>query len=418
MTSARLRSMAFALLAILAVLPGLATAQQGHAPIQATPTASPVAATPIEWTVDNVRVVEVDGSAISMSPDGARIAGIGPEFALCIWDVATMEPTCDQGERVSIAPESVVWSPDSTAIAFTEESSFESDIHIHELGSGTSIRLTDDGLDGRWWDMADEPIIPLDRMPAWSLDSQSVFFTRTNVALGQPPTDLLRVSRNGGEAELLETISTSPYAVYTPMHVLSDGSLLYTHAAPNLSNPDSGIWLRTPDGESHHLLPGGNDDDYPAPVITDVHERDGTIRIAAYSAVNMGRMDPDLPLSFTFDLESREVTPVEASEPGLLPWAITFAPDGETFWSGAIGQSTASLLQVSGGDQQLIDLADGDARPPGLYDPFPSMEWRGENTLFVPGGITRGSYILTMTSGTAETPATPCGCTPPPAPGT
>jgi hypothetical protein len=401
-----------AVLLIGAIAP-VAVAQQGHAPQPATPEATAVAPTSAEsvtWQVENVTQVEIDGSSVTMSPDGAWIAGIGPEFALCIWEVATMEPTCDKAERIPISTDSLVWSPDSTAIAFTEDafvSAYESDIHVYELGASESVNITDDGIEGGLFDTPEGNSRPGDVVPVWSLDSQSLIFARSDFALEEPTTDLMRVSRAGGEPELLGTVSTTPYAIYMPMHVLSDGSLLYTHASPDLDDPNNGIWVRSSEGELRQVLPGGDDARYPVPVITDVHESDGAVRIAAYSVPNMSRMDADLPISFILDLESGEVTPVQAHESGLIPWAITFSPDGETFWSGALGLSTASLLQVSGGDQQLIELADGEPRPPGSHARFPSIEWRGENTLFVPAGITRGSYILSMTSATGETPATP-----------
>jgi WD40 repeat protein len=391
----------------------VAVAKQGHAPQPATPEATAVAqVTPesVTWQVENVTQVEIDGSSVTMSPNGAWIAGIGPEFALCIWQVATMEPTCDQAERIPISADSLVWSPDSTAIAFTEDafmSAYESDIHVYELGASESVNITDDGIEGGLFDTPEGSSRPGDVVPVWSLDSQSLIFARSDFGLDEPTTDLMRAPRAGGEPEFLDPVSRNPYAIYTPMHVLADGSLLYTHASPDLEDPNNGIWVRSPEGELRQVLPGDNDARYPVPVMTDIHERDGAVRIAAYSVPNMSRMDADLPIAFVLDLESGEVTPVQAHDLDLVPWAITFSPDGETFWSGALGLSTASLFQVSGGDQQLIELADGEPRPPGSHARFPSIEWRGENTLFVPAGITRGSYILSMTSSTGETPATP-----------
>src|SRR5690606_13981681 len=131
------------------------------------------------------------GSPITMSPDGAWIAGIGPEFALCIWDVATMEPTCDQAERIPIAAESLVWSPDSTAVAFTEDafrSAYESDIHVYEVGVSESVNITDDGIEGGLFDLPDEGPLPGDVMPVWTSDSQSLVFARSDFALEERTT--------------------------------------------------------------------------------------------------------------------------------------------------------------------------------------------------------------------------------------
>ncbi len=423
MLAKRMRHVAIVLVILAStVVPSLA--QQGRSPAQSTPEATAVTQTasePVEWRVENVTPVEIDGIPVTMSPDGAWIAGVNLDRQVCVWDVATMEPTCDQADRIPVTTDSLVWSPDSTAVAFTEDaflSAYDSDIYVFELGASTSVNLTDDAFKGGMLEAMDNGSALVDTTPVWDLDSQSIYFMRTDAGAETQTSDLMRISRTGGEPELLDTVADTPFAVYNPMRVLSDGTLLYlvTSLAPDA--PGDGFWLRAPDGESRQVLSVASIPEYPHPVMSDVHEGNGTVRIAGYSASNLARLDPDAPIAFVFDLESGEVTPVETDDPDLITWAITFSPDGETTWSGVFGATVPALLREFNGEQRVIELGNGEATSPSGASRFASIEWRGENTLFVPSGITRGSFIVTMTSDTGDTTATPCGCVPPEDPGT
>lgn len=395
----------FALFLLGAAVP-FASAQEGHSPTQATP-ASPGA---VEWRVEDVTPVEVDGIPVTMSPDGAWIAGIGPELSLCLWNVATMEPTCDQGEPIPILTESLVWSPDSTAVAFTEDAfmrAYESDIHVFEVGSSESVNITDDGDEGVLFSSPPEGPRPGDVAPVWTLDSQSLIFARSDFSHEDPTTDLMRIARAGGEPESLGTVSITPYAIYMPMHVLSDGSLLFTHASLNLDDPDNGIWVRSPEGDLRQVLPGGVDADYPLPVISNVYEDDGAVRIAAHSFANLAQRDAGLPVAFILELESGEITPLESNDGHRLVGQTAFSPDGATTWVATVGGGSRSLIQMANGEQQVIELVDNTTSAGSFQNRFSSLEWRGENTLFVPSGNSRAAYILTMTSDAGDTPATP-----------
>ena len=72
------------------------------------------------------------------------------------------------------------------------------------------------------------------------------------------------------------------------MAALADGSVLYTIMVNDFSDPGNGIWLLDADGEMTHLMPGADDQDYPAPGIVDVRvtddgaapqSADGTFRV-------------------------------------------------------------------------------------------------------------------------------------------
>ena len=75
--------------AIMFSVTAAASAQQGHSPFAATPVAESVSG----WEVAEVVPVALDGSPITLSPDGSFIAGIGVDAGFCIWSVPDLDPT-------------------------------------------------------------------------------------------------------------------------------------------------------------------------------------------------------------------------------------------------------------------------------------------------------------------------------------
>jgi WD40 repeat protein len=198
----RLRSLALGCITILTLLPLLASAQQGHSPFQATPSATPVASAPSEWTVGSIEVLDLTGIPVTLSPDGTLIAGIGEDHEFCIWEIDSLEASCDQPSSSAINPGSIVWSPDGTAVAYTLDAFLrgdESDLFVFELDAGTSVNLTDDGIEGSLFSPDEGVSLPVDVMPTWSHDSQSLIFVRSVFGGENPDTDLMTISRTGGE---------------------------------------------------------------------------------------------------------------------------------------------------------------------------------------------------------------------------
>ncbi len=380
------------------LIPGVAVAQ-GHAPIQATPSASPVAEPAAAWTVDGVDVVGVEGSPVTMSPDGAMVAGIGPEHQLCVWDLPALDVTCEEPSERNINPGSIVWSPDGTAIAYTLDAFLrgdESDLFMYELETGVSTNLTDDGVEGSLFSSDDDAPMLVDVMPTWTHDGQSLLFVRSDFTTDDPDTDLMTISREGGEPVLLETVSDYPFAIFTRMHLLADGSLVYSLGPGNLDDPDTGIWLRTPDGDHRQVLAGDSSTDFPLPIVTDVHEGDGTVLVAAYSYPALAQLDLDAPLAFVLDLGTGDVMPLELDDPPRQIGPTIFSPDGATLFSVALGGEGDALVISHDGEREMVELGEGGesgSRPVHLYG---GIEWRGDGILFIPNAMVRDPYIVTL----------------------
>lgn len=234
---------AAALLAAFAVLGGF-----GRVAAQTVPTAGPVR----EFSVE-------DGRLLGLSPDGTRYAVAIQSTALCVYNAETLEEvSCGslQALEAGLRYEDVVWSPDSTRLAFAEQSfrlGEDGDLWVMDARDGTITNVTDDGYSG--------PIVPVDGTkldgisffvdvaPAWTPDSQYITFSRSGWINGERTgNDLAQVVATGGEVKTLATVSdTEPGVVYLRAGWAPDGQTYYfslTHVDP--SDPENGIWTYDP----------------------------------------------------------------------------------------------------------------------------------------------------------------------------
>jgi hypothetical protein len=391
-------------LTLFAILLGTTSAasQNGHNPMAATPTAGSPQASP-EWQIETITVVKVEGTPVSLSPDGRMLAGTGPDNTLCVWQVVNFEPDCDSA-KLPILPDSIIWSPDSSAVAFSLDAftrAYESDIYIHELSTGESMNLTDDGLEGGLLDLRDEASMPVDTTPAWSADSQSILFTRSDMGEGfdTSTTDLMSVSRAGGEPELLQTLyEDGPLAVYTQIFPLSDGSVVYALNPAKVSDAVSGVWLLSPDGEARQVMPAGPEAAFPMPIVTDVIEVDGTLMATGFSGYHVATL-LDEPFAFLLDLNSGDVTPL-AGDPGTMqiPAYTVFSPDGTTTLSTLFGPTEGDQVLLMGTQREEVDLGPGNTSGSAGSTKWRGPEWRDGNVVFLSRGALADPYLLTMAS--------------------
>jgi Tol biopolymer transport system component len=311
----------------------------------------------------------------SLSPDGQWIAGTGPGEQICVWAVETLESTCatvnEQPDRFAI-----VWSPDSTAIAWTHPSTMtlaDSDLYVMEVPEGAITNLTDDQVDAPVTSMEEQqfPGMVVDLAPAWSPDSESIVFSRLEWGESGATTAIYSVSRAGGDPEFIyRPEADEAWTITYPMRVLSDGAILYAVTASGVG-PYIGIWLLPSGGEPQLVMPGTRDDDFPAPIIVDVLETpEGTIISgASFHIANAG--DFSRPVAFQLDLTTGGVTPGE-----VRTSPVTFSPDGgATLHEGELG----AIVITSGGTRS--DLGNLGGSP---YALIRGIDWATNNTFLLP----------------------------------
>ena len=330
--------------ALALTLLGSAATLAQHAPgppAFSTPTptaeapATMTAATPAASTViGNVRAFSVKGQPVAMSPDGKWLAGPGPERDFCIWDVATLEPRCAADRNpMAVQLETVTWAPDSSAVAFSLDAArllVDSAVYVMDT-AGTLHDLTDDHDAARPSLDADAPPAVIDMYPAWSPDSQQLIFERTMWGGGAKNTTLAVVGRDGGEpAERFTVSPQEPFVIYSPIHWLDDGSVVFTvlHADP--SNQQNGIWRLTATGGVERIIRGDEAADIPMPFVNAVSPDGMLATVMSYSRANQYAVGGE-PVYFLVNLKTGEIVPLSSTEPGPLVRLLapgTFLPDG------------------------------------------------------------------------------------------
>jgi hypothetical protein len=154
----------------------------------------------------------------TLSPDGQFIAwytesgrGRNREQSMCLFAFANAGRQCftlPAGE-FSGFPYQLQWSPDSSAIAFSEnplELGNEADIWLMNAADGAFTNLTDDGLSGSWRSLLNQGEGPLniDYLPAWNAADGAIYFWRLNPADSTTfSLSLQRIDPAGGEPELV-----------------------------------------------------------------------------------------------------------------------------------------------------------------------------------------------------------------------
>jgi len=431
-----LRSLHLVLIMFLAMAAGAAAQSAAPGP-RITPEASPSSASPEApteqaggWTIGDRQDVEVDGQPVAISPDAKWIAGIGPDENFCVWDVAALDATCD-GSELAIQPETIVWAPDSSAVAFSLEAAkyfVDSDIYVFDVEKGELADLTDDGENGAvGFDMGpgDGPV-SLDIYPAWSPDSSQLLFSRTNWNAENRATTLMTIDRDGGEPELLFTLAPpEPLIIYSPMYWLGDDSIVFSVWHADQDNGQNGIWMRSPSGTLTKVLAGDSTAEVPMPRITSITE-DGRIA-TVFSAILQAQYGAEGPskVYFFVDLQTGDVIDVPAPEGQNGTDTRTVDTRVVSLPARVSADEKQIVFAVRQGNGQQLVIADADTGGATLL-PFDEtfapvaylqgLELAAGDILFIPtnGSGAGTATILTLEPpAAASTPLPPCSCTPP-----
>jgi hypothetical protein len=209
----------------------------------------------------------------------------------------------------------------------------------------------------------------------------------------------MSVPRAGGEPTTLGTVAWR-FAIYTPMHVLHDGAVVYAVGVAEVSDRINGVWRLDPDGTTTMLLPGHAEASFPGPSITSVREGDDGYAITGYSmhrAAAFGIADAEA-IAFQWSSSSGSVTPLEplAKPSGAYVWAAVFAPDGGTVLQITSTPGAESAVELVGPSTSTAPLPETDAEVerPAVRHPVPT--WATNGTALIPALGRSGPMLVTL----------------------
>ncbi len=177
------------------------------------------AAPPTPLTVTDARPLNEaigvkDPVFVALSPDGSMLAfaqQTGRMFnrsrQICTYTFASAGIDCVEApEEYQGYPVSLVWSPDSTQVVFTENPvtlGYDSDIWVWTVADGSVVNRTDDGVYGPYTS-AEPGTALIDYMPSWNAQDGMIYFWRV-VPQGnsQFVMSFNRISPTEGEPESL-----------------------------------------------------------------------------------------------------------------------------------------------------------------------------------------------------------------------
>lgn len=168
-------------------------------------------------------VVGAANTSAYLAPNGEYFAWFGPGddgLEICLFTIAGEVTGCTEAIP-DYDSGSVSWSPDSTKLIFAQrflQLFTDSDIWMFDAEAMTVTNLTDDDVEridifGTGEGSADAPV---DMVPLWGADSNSVYFVRyfvDEIARSRP--DLYRLDLDSGELTLIHSFTLPlPFGIY------------------------------------------------------------------------------------------------------------------------------------------------------------------------------------------------------------
>lgn len=268
----------------------------------------------------------------TLSPDGAHIAWAmlkgklrNKEQQICVYTFHNADKVCHTlPGQINYYPYVLVWSPDSTRVAFTEDAvatGTESDLWVLNVVDGALSNLTDDGVEGNWRTM-EYGSFDLDYLPMWGPDG-SLYFWRTQPEdLFEGTLALYRIPAGGGDAELVRDL-TDDFGKQFPLY---DSESWYMDGISAIS-PDGSkvsVALRAPDGAVDTAKTGvwlidlGDDAADPIQIAT---------REDLQSALPEWKMYPGNPMGLSWTAESSGLVIVVYSYDVHFPFTVFYYVD-------------------------------------------------------------------------------------------
>lgn len=308
------------------------TAQAGT-PQAATPAPAP---TSVPIDVDSLEVVgttEFDlmagpgNTAAYLAPDGERFVYLADE-RLCLYAQDAPEPHCvDLDDTLNgldpLDPETIVWSPDSRYIAFSENFFIyliDADIWVWDTTTSAVQNLTDDGVTRL--EIGGDDWKNIDVTPTWLEDGRILFLRYNSVDEETVLPEIKVIASDGSGLEQLGTLEDATgFAAYA----------LDAHANQLAYNfyrggePENGVWTSAFDGSDSQQVFVDDGRHQPANVI---FSPNGRYLLVNTPPRDFRGFDPEDSNMRLVDLESGEPLLID---PERFVTAAAWSPDGSAF---------------------------------------------------------------------------------------
>ncbi len=334
--------------------------------------------------------IEPGGELARLSLDGSHVVVLTLD-GLCIRDIESFDETCADIGITSRDLQALSWSPDSSALVFTDEpivTGADTDLWMMDAVTGGVTNLTDDDTD-----ILAEPGSSMDVHPGWSPDGDIIFQRYEREAESEARVSLMRISPDGGEAEEIAHFPREYATVMSgPAFLLEDGSIILTTMPA--TGFTTGLFRVSPEGAFEHL---GDDSLVPSQdslVVLDV-TADGSAAIV-YGRAGYETRFHDGAIGL-LDLETGELTQPELLA-GVPAAPATFSPDDTQMLSVVTGDDdtlSVMLTDLASGDVfelTVIDLPEGESEA--VY-PLISLVWAENDTVLLHTG-TPTSVLLPL----------------------
>jgi WD40 repeat protein len=345
------------------------------------------------------------GRAVSLSPDGQYVAAVEPNTSLCVYTAESVENvSCADVSEIpgGIRIEDIVWSPDSTRLAFSENVFRyfkDGDLWVMDAATGALTNLTDDAYDGPVVIGAEDGVTYYaDVAPAWTPDGQRITFSRsTFVGSERQGNTIAQVSASGGEVETLATVSAEePGVFYFGGEWSPDGAAFFysvSHTDPD--DPDNGIWVYDAATGDTRLLASGDPELGPLALLEVSPAGD---RLLGWYPLAAGEYGLSRNALLTFvDPTTGALSPVpDPNGNDDTSWIATFSPDGQYLLQ-------AAGLTIDAQEYWVTDLTTGESTEVAsdLENAVPVVAglgpvWAADGTVFVARSLD-GYYLFPVT---------------------
>lgn len=332
-------------------------------PTPPAPTSSPTV--PIaDLSVASEERFEAGGDRfLRVAPDGEWVALV-EDRALCVRRLARLnEGGCADGFDARPDDTSLVWSPDSRRLLFTEDfmrTFDDTDVWALDRESGALADLTDDGVSDVELGEFEGTI---DLAPRWLPDGSGIVFARSKGPL--ETTELWQMSIDGSDPREIARVADTPVSVFLRQVVSRDGARIYfTVFSQRPEEPENGLFvLDRAAAEIRRIAGADGERGIPAPLGLSADEQ----TILVYYPLALARLPADESAFGLVDIDSgdvRAVAPETAPERRIT--SVTLSPDGSRLlYSLASGQDPGTLVAraIDAPEEKVLYTAAEDEQP-------------------------------------------------------